>query len=93
MPRCEAILLDVDGDGRAEVLLFVLPDHRGSTLTAVFKAAANESWTWLGSLANVYCAGAREALMSGQVRLVEPQFKDIEAGGVRVRIAERPCVR
>jgi hypothetical protein len=91
--RCEAVLLDLDGDGGAEVLLFALPDSRGATTTAVFKAAAGETWTWLGSIANVQCSGAREALMSGQVRQVEAKFKDIEAGGVRLRIAERPCVR
>jgi hypothetical protein len=32
-------------------------------------------------------------LTSGQVTPVEARFKDIDAGGIRLRITERPCVR
>jgi Domain of unknown function (DUF4153) len=91
--RCQAVLIDLDGDGSAEILLFDLSGRGGRGLIAgAFKTETGESWAWLGPISNVHCATVLDALDTGQVRAVEPRFKDIDANGVRLRIgAERGC--
>lgn len=83
--RCQAVLVDLDADGTAEVLLFDV--RRGRVLNAAaFKAGPDESWTRLGSVANVQCAGILDALEAGRLQAVEPQLKDIDANGMRLRV-------
>ena len=80
--RCEAALMDLDGDGGAEVVLLAV--DLGPS--GAFKAAADGRWTWLGSIANVHCRGVRDAWKAGRWQPVEPPVKDIDANGVRLRI-------
>ena len=89
--RCEAVLLDLDGDGSMEIVLFAFRGGGGVMTAGAFKAGAGESWTWLGGLANIYCPGVREALVAGQVKAVEPRLKEIDLNGLRLRIADREC--
>ena len=42
--KCEALLVDLDGDGAAEILL--LPAQPG--ISAAFKMQADGSWAWPG---------------------------------------------
>jgi hypothetical protein len=89
--RCEAVLLDLDGDGNVEVVLFALRGGGGVVTAGAFKAGADQRWTWLGGIANIYCPGVREALAAGQVKAIEPPLKEIDLNGIRLRIADRGC--
>jgi hypothetical protein len=92
--RCNAILIDLDGDGSAEVLLFDLSGRRGGLTAGAFKVGPNGRWAWLGPIPNVHCAGVLDALETGQFRAVEPQLKDVDANGIRLRVSsERGCGR
>src|SRR6202030_3363439 len=51
--KCEAILVDLDGDGTAEILLFTTP----TGAAAAFQSTADGKWAFLGPLANAHCAG------------------------------------
>jgi Domain of unknown function (DUF4153) len=91
--RCKAILIDLDGDGSAEILLFDLSGRAGGLTAGAFKAGPNRSWAWLGPIPNVHCAAVLDALEAGQFQAVEPQLKDIDASGIRLRVSsERGCV-
>jgi hypothetical protein len=80
--RCEAALIDLDGDGGAEVVLLAVdPGPSGA-----FKAGAGGRWTWLGSITNIHCRGVRDAWTAGRWQPVEPPVKDIDAAGVRLRV-------
>jgi hypothetical protein len=82
--RCEAIMIDMDGDGRPEVLLFNLP---GGTATAFKAAEDDKSWSAMGLLLNAHCKGVREALREGRFAAVAPgSMKEIEVAGQRLRI-------
>ena len=87
--RCEAALIDLDGDGGAEVLLLAVDAGQAGA----FKVGLDGKWTWLGSIANVNCRGVRDAWKSGRWQPVEPRVKEIDANGVRLRIAEPSCPR
>lgn len=92
--RCQAVLIDLDGDGAVEILLFDLSRHRGGLTSGAFKAGSDATRTWLGPIPNVHCALVLDALETGQFRVVEPRMKDIEVNGVRLRVsAERGCPR
>jgi hypothetical protein len=79
---CDAVMVDVDGDGQSEVLLFSTPS--GVAVAFTFK---NSRWEQLGVVSNQHCPGVREAIRAGHFQLVEPAFKDIDAGGQRLRIS------
>jgi Domain of unknown function (DUF4153) len=87
--RCEAALVDLDGDGTAEVLLIATAT---AYQAAVFKSGPDGGWAWIGGLADVHCPGVREALKAGQLKPVEPRFKEIEINNIRLRVMEPPCV-
>ncbi len=86
--KCEAIVVDLDGDGRPEILLFSVPGGAA----AAFKANAAESWEFVGTIANAACPGVRDALRAGHFEIAEPAFKELEAGDQRLRIENAPCV-
>jgi hypothetical protein len=86
--KCEALVTDIDGDGKPEILLFSLP----SGPSAVFKLAGDGAWTLVGPMTNIYCAGVREGLRSGQFSAVAPPFKEIEVNGQRLTVT-RGCTR
>jgi hypothetical protein len=95
---CQAVLLDLDGDGSMEILLFShLYGRAGSLYAGAFKAGPDGSWTWLGPIANSDCAPVLDALETGQFRAVEPLLKDIDANGIRLRVfsvfSVRGCVQ
>jgi len=86
--KCDAILADIDGDGRPEILLFGEP----TGTAAAFKASAAENWEFVGYVGNAFCSGVRDALRAGQFEIVPPVFKEIEADGRRLHI-EPGCAR
>jgi hypothetical protein len=82
--QCEAIIVDLDGDGQPEVLIFNLTTSVGA---AVFKKRASDgNWTYFAAISNTYCSGVREALRAGQFEVVQPSLKEIDVNGQRLRI-------
>jgi hypothetical protein len=79
--KCDAVLVDIDGDGTPEVLISDSP--RGSFL--VYKESGGK-WTYLGPLANSGCKGVREELVAGNFDLVTPDLKELKAGGTRLGV-------
>jgi hypothetical protein len=84
--KCEALLIDLDGDGHDEVLLFSAPYGPG----VVFQSDDDENWVVLGQLANTNCSGVREALRTENVEMAAPKWKEIEVAGQRLTLT-RPC--
>jgi hypothetical protein len=82
--KCEAIIADLDGDGRPEILLF-------GGVAAAFKANAAENWEFVGTIANTACPGVRDALRAGHFEIAQPAFKEVEANGQRLRIENAQC--
>jgi hypothetical protein len=80
--KCEAILVDLDGDGAPEILLFTAP----TGVAAAFKLAADGNWRFLGSVTNAHCAGVRVALRAGKFETAAPLLKELDVAGTRVRI-------
>jgi hypothetical protein len=80
--KCEAILVDLDGDGAPEILLFTAP----TGVAAAFKLAADGNWRFLGSVGNTHCAGVRNALRAGKFEMVAASLKELDVAGTRVRI-------
>jgi Domain of unknown function (DUF4153) len=80
--KCEAILVDLDGDRAPEILLFTAP----TGVAAAFKLAADGNWRFLGSVTNAHCAGVRVALRAGKFETAAPLLKEFDVAGTRVRI-------
>jgi hypothetical protein len=86
--KCEAYLLDLDGDGTDEVVLIDVP--RPSVARA-FKQMADGAWRDAGGVSSlIRCEKVRSAMRDGKLALVPTEWRDIETGGVRLRI-ERPA--
>jgi hypothetical protein len=77
--KCDAVLLDLDGDGAAEILLSV-PQYYQSAI--VYKETGGK-WIYLGSL-EMPCKGAWEALQAGNFELVMPEYKEVSVAGARL---------
>ncbi|MCP9626656.1 DUF4153 domain-containing protein [Rhodopseudomonas palustris] len=78
---CEAILVDLDGDGTAEIILDADVGE-----TTVFRRTDGQ-WRYFGTLAGSSCKGVDEALRAGRFSLAPPLLKDIEVAGTRLRVA------
>lgn len=83
--RCDAHVLDFDGDGKLEVLLV----SNGVADDIVLLAQNSEgAWRVRGKLnaTPLRCKGLLEKLKAGQFRLATPKLQDVEIDGQRVRI-------
>lgn len=82
--RCDAILIDADGDGRNEVLLVGEFPRDGEALLGERDGA----WQVLARTPlNIQLAGCKawqERLRAGDFTLVAPRLREIEVGGQRV---------
>jgi hypothetical protein len=85
--KCDAVLIDLDGDGKDEILLFVTPTGTGSA----FKQQDDKSWRYIGNISNTYCPGFRDGLAKGEIELAPPGFRDIQVGNQRVSIGNTGC--
>jgi hypothetical protein len=86
--KCDAFLVDLDGDGAAELLLVAAPE--GSAVA--FKTGADGRWAVLGTYsASWKCKSVREALRAGEFQPVEPdRVRDLEVRGMRLRLQPAP---
>jgi Domain of unknown function (DUF4153) len=87
--QCDAFMADLDGDGQPEILLFdpLVPGNSGA-----FKAGPDNKWEFIGTFTRTACPPRlRDALKPGRLAVVEPSLKDIEVGGVRLRLIMPWC--
>jgi hypothetical protein len=89
--KCQAVLIDLDGDGKDEILLFtingvVAPGAATTVSGAAFKQQDDKSWRNEGPILNTFCRGFSEALGNGEIELATPKYKDIVVGGLRASI-------
>ena len=84
--KCEAVMLDLDGDGQLEIILFgrSFSNPRRWTDDSVFKMG-EKGWTRVGSIESLRCHGLRDALRQGRFEVVPPVMKDIVASGRRLQ--------
>jgi hypothetical protein len=82
LTKCDAVLADLDGDGRDEIILLPAPSGQAS----VFRLSDDHSWSYLGTLAESNCPGMRDALLSGAFEVAQPIFKDLEISGHRLQL-------
>jgi hypothetical protein len=78
--KCDAMMLDLDGDGMPEILIFGGPYG----LTAYKQT--DGKWRLLGDVVNSNCKGVREALLAGNFEFVAPEFKELLAAGQHLRV-------
>jgi hypothetical protein len=79
--ECDAVLVDIDGDGKDEIILMAKP----SGAATAFRADGND-WKSLGVLGNSYCGGVREGLREGKFELKDAPFKELLVNGTRLRV-------
>jgi hypothetical protein len=79
--KCDALMLDLDGDGAAEILLAGPPN----ATFHVYKETGGK-WVLLGELQNSNCRGVRDALLAGRYELAAPAVTEIQAAGARLRL-------
>lgn len=76
------IRIDLDEDGRDEYLLLRQP-YPGLLYYL-------DAGVWVSaSVQRPYSSGDASALIDGEIRLVEPRFKDLEIGGIRLQVNSR----
>jgi hypothetical protein len=77
--NCEAVMLDIDRDGKAEILLFSRP------MALAFKEA-NGTWNLLGNIENADCKGVIEALREGKFEFMAPEANELKVAGQRLHV-------
>jgi hypothetical protein len=87
-PLCEAVMRDLDGDGRDEILLLATtgPERRKSHSAALFRQEADGSWRHAGSLPAPVCDSDMAALRAGAVKFVPAARPDMQVGGRQVAV-------
>jgi len=80
--RCTAYLLDVNGDGKAEVL--VMDDDGPWSMVA--QEGEDGQWRALATMTAVHCAGSGNGQASALPRTVAPALPDIELAGTRFQL-------
>jgi hypothetical protein len=79
---CDAVQLDVNGDGKLDVVLLPVDGRLGGVLGE----AAPGQWRLLGTINVGACGPVRAALLAGNTHSVEPALRDIEAAGVQLHV-------
>ncbi|HEX5343037.1 MAG TPA: DUF4153 domain-containing protein [Duganella sp.] len=80
--KCTAMLMDLDGDGKQEVLLFDASFIGGY----LYAEQPDGVWTLQGTVGAIICPALRERLQAGDFKLVTPRWKALEVGGVQLRL-------
>jgi hypothetical protein len=89
--KCDAFLLDADGDGKPEVLLL---EKKGGG-SQLYAEDGDGKWRTAGSLrySDVACKPLVEKLRKGEFTLATPRFKELEIGGRRVEFLQEFTAR
>jgi len=92
---CDAVLADLNGDGRDEVIVVLTNRYKGRSQwwTASIYQENAAGWRVVASIENTGCEGYREGLIAGDFRLVRPSWPEIEVAGNRARINPEPSIR
>ncbi|MTV39660.1 DUF4153 domain-containing protein [Duganella radicis] len=83
--KCDAFVIDADGDGKPEVLL-IEKLHAGGG--QVFAEGSDGAWTVVANMAyrDMSCKPLVDKLRKGEFTLVTPRFKELDIGGRRVEL-------
>ena len=85
-PLCEAVLRDLDGDGKDEIILITTSSygpqaHRRTTHgTEFFQQQPDGGWRRAGSIATPVCESDMAALRAGDLKFVPAARPDIQIG-------------
>jgi Domain of unknown function (DUF4153) len=79
--KCAALLVDLDGDGKAEIIIV----GASYQLVTAYKEADGK-WSLIGTLAASNCKGVQDALRKGDVEILMPELKELRAGGLRLAV-------
>jgi len=86
--HCDAFLLDMNGDGKPEVLIYSgILGMPGTLLTE----QATGKWQIMGTLSYALseCPPLLDKLKAGQFKLVPAALRDLEIGGLRIPLERR----
>ncbi|HEX7968969.1 MAG TPA: DUF4153 domain-containing protein [Stellaceae bacterium] len=82
--KCEAFLLDLDGDGREEAVFLDPP-----TLMVVMAEDGHGAWRRAGQFDGpVHCSAVRDALRAGKYETAAPTWRDLQVSGLRLRFTQ-----
>lgn len=81
---CEALVADLDGDGKEDVLLLSEVGEKPSYYGYLFQQSPEGLWEYQGSLGYPHCDGDLDALRAGGLSLVPATRSDAIVGGRRV---------
>jgi hypothetical protein len=84
--KCDALLVDIDGDGAPEILVFGAATYQRVAL----KLMADGAWQAVGRLAPE-CDQAQADLKAGVITLRDHPFKDVVIGGRQLSIVAPGC--
>jgi hypothetical protein len=85
-PRCEATMLDLDGDGAPEILV---RDYWQSRVV-VFKSDADRAWRVAGTLSEqITCSDTWSRLRDGEFERRPAAWPDLQVGDIRLRLEVR----
>jgi energy-converting hydrogenase Eha subunit A len=81
--KCDALVLDVNGDGKPEILLIDSPEPRAGR---VYAENAGGVWSVISTLGyqDTSCKPLMEKLRKGEFIVVEPRMKELNVGGRRI---------
>lgn len=81
---CEAIVTDMDGDGKDEVLLLSERGGEENYAGYMFQQSPDGNWAYVATLGYPHCDGDLEALRAGKVELTPSLKQDAMIGGRRL---------
>lgn len=86
--RCDAFMLDMNGDGKQEVLVY---SSAAGLPGVLLSERADGKWQVMGTLSYTLsqCAPLLDKLKAGQFQLVPAQLRDLEIGGLRIPLERR----
>jgi hypothetical protein len=78
------MLLDFDGDGKPEVLLF----DASFALGYLYAEQPDGVWTLQGSVNGMLCPALQDRLRAGEAKVVTPRWKALEVAGMQLRLEQ-----
>ena len=92
---CDAVLTDLNGDGRDEIVLVYTNHPRGNVWWGA-SVYQDQGGTWIlaGGIDDPGCKGFRDGLIAGRFHVMPPvrPLPDIEVDGNRARVMPTPSV-